>query len=360
MAKRLVDNLTTNYLEAAQRLNSKQARRKIVAYVEGYDDILFWRTLLSNLATDRYYFEVMLPSRTSLQKGKKSALMNTLGQGLGQYMIACVDADYDYLMQGATDISNMVCNNPYVFHTYAYAIENFQCYAPALHNVCVMSTLNDRELFDFESFMIAYSKLVFPLLVWSVWCYRHGHHSQFSMADLCMTVGVTDFNLQNPEKTLERLARKVNVKVGWLQQHFPQAKGTYQKLRDELQDIGVTPETTYLYMRGHDVFEKVVTPILIEVCKVLRREREREIRRLANHSTQRQNELAGYQHASAEPEEMLRKHTEYYNAPLYQRIQQDVQVFLEHMNDNRPNEPVLKEERYYKKPKRAFYPHRIS
>ena len=93
MAKRLVDNLTTNYLEAAQRLNSKHARHKIVAFVEGYDDILFWRNLLSAMENDRYYFEVMLPSRTSLQKGKKSALMNTLGTGLGQYIIACVDAD---------------------------------------------------------------------------------------------------------------------------------------------------------------------------------------------------------------------------------------------------------------------------
>ena len=319
MAKRLVDNLTTNYLEAAQRLNSKHARHKIVAFVEGYDDILFWRNLLSTMENDRYYFEVMLPSRTSLQKGKKSALMNTLGAGLGQYMIACVDADYDYLMQGATDISNVVCNNPYVFH-----------------------------------------KLVYPLLVWSVWSYRHGYHSQFSMADLCVTVAVTDFNLQNAEKTLERLAHKVNVKVAWLQRQFPQAKGGYQRLRDELTALGVTPETTYLYMRGHDVFEKVITPILIEVCKVLRREREREIRRLASHSTQRQNELSGYQHASAEPEEMLRKHTEYHSAPLYQRIQQDVREFLAHMDDHRPNEPVLKEEKHFKKPKRAFYPRKTS
>ena len=131
-------------------------------------------------------------------------------------------------------------------------------------------------------------------------------------------------------------------------------------MRDELTALGVTPETTYLYMRGHDVFEKVITPILIEVCKVLRREREREIRRLASHSTQRQNELSGYQHASAEPEEMLRKHTEYHSAPLYLRIQQDVREFLAHMDDHRPNEPVLKEEKHFKNPKRAFYPRKTS
>ena len=117
MAKRLIENITTDYIGAGQKLKSKSGRKKIVAYVESYDDILFWRMLLSEVETDEYYFEVMLPSRTSLRKGKKSALMNTLGHGLGVNMIACVDADYDYLMQGSTDISRMICMNPYVFHT---------------------------------------------------------------------------------------------------------------------------------------------------------------------------------------------------------------------------------------------------
>lgn len=341
MAKRLVKNLTTNYLAAAQKLNPKRWRKKIVVYVEGYDDILFWKDLLSDVETEEYRFEVMLPSRNSLQKGKKSALMNALGQGLGQYMIACVDADYDYLMQGATEMSAMVCRNPYVFHTYTYAIENFQCYAPALHNVCVMATLNDHEVFDFESFMTAYSKLIFPLFVWSIWCYREKKSDHFTMVDLCQTIAIPDINLQNPENALQRIAHRVNVKMSWLQRRFPEAKGSYQTLRDELIQLGVTPETTYLYVRGHDIFDKVVTPILDEVCTVLRREREREIRRLANHNTQCMNELSGYQHSSASPEEMLRKHTGFHNAALYRRIQQDIRDFLEHIGENRPNEPVI-------------------
>lgn len=341
MAKRLVDHLTTNYLAAAQRLNPRHWRKKIVAYVESYDDILFWKDLLSKVENSRYFFEVMLPSRTSLQKGKKSALMNTLGAGLGQYMIACVDADYDYLMQGSTEVSRMVCRNPYVFHTYAYAIENFQCYAPALHNVCVMATLNDHAIFDFESFMLAYSKLIYPLFVWSIWCYRNKKHQQFTMADLCQTIAIPDINLRNPENALARIARRVNVRTASLQRGFPEAKGGYQALRNELQQLGVTPETTYLYVRGHDIFDKVVTPIVVEVCDALRREREREIRRYANHQTQCLNELAGYQHASASPEEMLRKHTGFADAPLYHRILQDVRLFLDHIDENRPNEPVI-------------------
>ena len=344
MAKRLTEHITTNYLGAAQRLTSKRGRKKIVVYVEGYDDILFWRSLLSEVENDRYFFEVMLPSRNSLLKGKKSALMNTLGCGLGQNMIACVDADYDYMMQGATEVSKMVCENPYVFHTYSYAIENFQCYGPALHNVCVMATHNDRSLFDFESFLLAWSKLASPLFVWSIWCYRNKQHTVFSMVDLCQAVSVSDFNLQNPEAALAKVARKVNVKVAWLQRRFPEAKGHYQTLRDELRELGVTPETTYFYVRGHDVAEKVVMPLLEEVCTVLRREREREIRRYANHNTQRLNELAGYQHSSASPTEMLKKHTEYRQAPLYRRIVEDVKRFLDNLDEPQPNAPILMRE----------------
>ena len=37
-------------------------------------------------------------------------------------MIACVDADYDYLVQGATEVSRTLISSPYILHTYAYAI----------------------------------------------------------------------------------------------------------------------------------------------------------------------------------------------------------------------------------------------
>ena len=137
MAKRLQEHLNSQYLELAQKLRPRNSVRKIVAYVESYDDIFFWRTVLGDFETDRIKFEVMLPSRHTLCKGKKAALMNKLGPSLGDYMIACVDADYDYLVQGATEISRTLISSPFILHTYAYAIENYQCYAPALHTACV-------------------------------------------------------------------------------------------------------------------------------------------------------------------------------------------------------------------------------
>ena len=302
-------------------LSGKKSRQCIVVYVESYDDIFFWSNLLRPLETDRVYFEVMLPSRTSLCKGKKIALSNDLGERLGRCMIACVDADYDYLMQGATLTSETVCRNPYVFHTYAYAIENFQCYAPALQHVCVMATLNDRHLFDFENFLARYSEIVWPLFVWNVWAYRYGVYKQFSMLDFYHIVQLKEINYYHPEQTLDHLRRLVNAKISRLQAQFPQGKTTYKPLRTEMLNLGLTPQTTYLYMRGHDIFDGIVTPLLGGICEMLRREREREIRKFAEHNVQMQNELSAYQNAAASIEELHRKPAAYMDGTHSQREQ---------------------------------------
>lgn len=329
--KRLSQNLNSDYIQAMNRLGGRRSRQRIVAYVESYDDVAFWSVLLRPFETKDRYFEVMLPSRTSLCKGKKIALANDLGARLGRCMIACVDADYDYLMQGATPTSEVVCRSPYVFHTYVYAIENFQCYAPTLKEVCVRATLNDRDLFDFERFLREYSETIWPLFVWNVWCYRYGSYKQFSMLDFYHIVQLNKLNYYHPEQTLEHLRHQVNVKVARLQRQYPKGRTTYKPLRNELLRLGLTPQTTYLFMRGHDLFDGIVSPLLGGVCEMLRREREKEIRRLAEHAVQMQNELAAYANATQTVEQVLRRHTDFEECPQYGWIRADIARFLDEM-----------------------------
>ena len=329
MKKRLQDHLSSGYIESANKLRSKRMKKRIVAYVESYDDVFFWRSILKKFENEEYYFEVMLPSRTSLSRGKKSALMNMLGPGLGEYMIACVDADYDWLLQGATEMSKTVCSNPYVIHTYAYAIENYQCYAPNLHTICVMSTLNDRIMIDLNAFMSEFSSIIWPLFVWNIWCYRYNNYSEFTMSDFCEVVTFRDVNPYHPENTLQAVKNRVNKKIAWLQRRFPEGKKTYAPLRAELLNMGLTPETTYLFMQGHSVFENVVMPLLSPVCTLLRKEREREIVKLAEHEIQRQNELACYQHSQAPVDDMLRKNTGFRTSKPYEWLSEDIKRLME-------------------------------
>ncbi len=43
--------------------------------------------------------------------------------------------------------------------------KTIQCYAKGLHETCVMVTLNDLSIFDFERFLDAYSHTIWPLFV---------------------------------------------------------------------------------------------------------------------------------------------------------------------------------------------------
>ena len=328
MVRGLRDHINSHYFEAANKMTSKNARRRIVAYVESYDDIYFWRTVLGSLENETRYFEVMLPSKAHLQRGKKSVLMNFLGKQVGRDMIACVDADYDYLMQGATEQSRRVLQSPYVFHTYVYAIENFQCYAPSLHNVCVSVTLNDHRIFDFIDFFQRYSEILFPLLVWSVMLYRNGHHPKFSITDFGRVAELGGFNIQNPENTLNHLKRKVSVKIRELQRLFPDAKEPYLALKEEIRTLGVTPQTTYLYMQGHHLFDSVVSPILCKVCNLLRQERQNEIYHASARGVQKRNEMSCYENSLQDIKVMLKKNTGYMVSDAFLRVQEEIRRYL--------------------------------
>ena len=336
MANRLRDNINSQYIEAANAMRGKQAPRRIVAYVESYDDIYFWRTVLSRFETSDRYFEVMLPSKINLTRGKKSVLMNLIspqrgetGEVFGPSMIACVDADYDYLMQRATDQSRRVLDSPYVFHTYVYAIENYQCYAPSLHEVCVAVTLNDHRIFDFEAYMERFSEAIFPLFVWSIMMYRNGNYPKFSITDFNRICDPGGFNVQNPEPSLKNIKRKVSTKIHELQRQYPDAKEEYLKTKADMKELGVTPQTTYLYIQGHNLFDTIVAPILTKVCNLLRQERQQEIYHAHAHHTQKRNEMSCYENSRQDIKAMLKKNTGYQQCPLFHQLQDDISKRLQ-------------------------------
>lgn len=336
MGKKLKDNLSSRYFEAANKMKSQNARRRIAVYVESYDDIFFWRSILSDFEDDTRYFQVMLPSRLQhLERGKKAVLMNLLLDKVGRDMIACVDADYDYLMQGATEMSKQVTTNPYVFHTYAYAIENLQCYAPSLYETSVMVTLNDHHIFDMEAYLRDYSQAIFPLFVWSIWFYRTPNYGEFTIMDFLRVIEPGHFTMAKAEDMVARVRRKVGKRINQLQQKYPNNKDNYLQVKEDIKRLGVTPDTTYLYIQGHHLFDKVVVPMLNKVCMQLVREREVEISQQSVHGTQQRNELSSYRNSIEAIPSMLKKNTRYKQSEPVARIQADLQRYLELTKQNR-------------------------
>ena len=326
--KRLTEYLNSNFIEAANSLRPKRAAQRIIAYVESYDDISFWRSVFNEYESDRIHFEIMLPARTKLTKGKKQAMMNMLGKAYGRNMIACVDSDYDYLLQGATSTSQQMLENKYILHTYAYSIENYRCYADSLKQVCVLCTQNDSNVIDFKEFFKLYSRICYPLFVWNVLLYRKRDTKTMSMLHFCEIVRLSSFTIDKPAYSLQQLSNRVKHNIKMLEKQFPELKEEYKKLDEELASLGISPDETYFYIQGHHIMNGVTMRVLQPVCRYLRCKREAEIERFAYHRQQYNNELASYRHSQCDVATMLCKNTDYKNATPYKRLKADIERLL--------------------------------
>ena len=115
------------------RLPLGERARLVRVFVEGYEDVAFWRGIFDHYETPELRFEISVPPREDLAKGKK-VLMGMIPDSCEELLL-CVDSDFDYLFSDRTQQSVLVNRSPFMFHTYAYATENFLCYAPSLHSV---------------------------------------------------------------------------------------------------------------------------------------------------------------------------------------------------------------------------------
>ncbi len=330
---RLTKHVSSKYVDAANamRPKSEQKKQRVVAYVESYDDIAFWRSILEQVNRDNIIFEVKLPGNGNLNKGKKQVLMQTIDhESLGKNMIACVDSDYDFLLGNATHTSRILNKNPFVFQTYAYAIENFQCFADSLHEVVVKSTLVDRRNFDFNSFFEEWSKVVFPLFLWTVYYYTNHDTHSFPMYVFNKVTMLHYVNHRQPEKMIDAVRKSVTKELNRLRNRDRASQKKVNLLIPEMKKKGLVPETCYLYVQGHHLMEGVVLKLLQPICAELRKEQELEIKTLAVHKEQEQNELASYQHAQIDAELMLRKNNDYQDLYLYQWVIRDLEGFLQH------------------------------
>ena len=198
-----------------------------------------------------------------------------------------------------------------------------------------MVTLNDHHIFDMEAYLRDYSRAIFPLFIWSIWFYRTPNYGEFTIMDFLRVIEPGHFTMAKAEDMVAKVRRKVGKRINQLQQKYPNNKENYLQVKEDIKRLGVTPDTTYLYIQGHHLFDKVVVPMLNKVCMQLIREREVEISQQSVHGTQQRNELSCYRNSIEAIPSMLKKNTRYKQSEPVARIQADLQRYLELTKQNR-------------------------
>ncbi|MDR2936217.1 MAG: DUF4435 domain-containing protein [Rikenellaceae bacterium] len=325
--KRLTDNISSRYFEASDRLRGDK-RRLVRVFVEGYDDVSFWRVVFDRYTNDKIRFEISVPARGDLAKGKK-AVMKLLPES-GPNLLLCVDSDFDYLFGDLNEQSRLVNRSKYLFHTYAYAVENYHCHPPSLHGLCVKATKIDRPIFDFGLFMKEYSKTVYPVFLWYAFSASLKMERAFTLVDFRNTVRINFLDSEeNGRRTIEWLGRQVDRRLKTLEEHHAGLIPALKKFEERLVARGLTRENVHCFMQGHTLKDNVVLVLLETICDRLQSIGISTINTSDRRGVALKNELSNYNNSLREVKNLLDDNDNYETCELYLRLRDDIRRYVD-------------------------------
>lgn len=313
--------------ELPRPLPANPNQRLVKVYVEGYEDVAFWRCIFDHFQNPYLRFEISVPDRGDLPKGKK-VLMSMIPRS-SEELLLCVDSDFDYLFADRTPQSREVNGSKFMFHTFAYATENYLCYAPSLHNVCVKATKNDTRIFDFVQFMHEYSCTIYPLFLWYAFSAQLATENVFPLVDFKASVRLGYLDLaENGAGTLAWLRRNVEKRERLLAQRNPRMQEPMKQFEEQLRERGLTPENAYLFMHGHTLMDNVVMVLLTSVCEKLRQMSIARITASEKRGVALKNEMSNYTNSLRSIRDVLLDNENYTRCPLYKRLQRAIARYI--------------------------------
>lgn len=314
-------------LTLPEPLRVDDGKKLVRVFVEGYEDVAFWRGIFDHFTNPYLRFEISVPTREDLPKGKKVLINNAANAS--ETLLLCMDSDFDYLLSDDDEQSRLIVEHPFMFHTYAYATENYLCYAPSLHNVCVKATKNDTRIFSFETFMADYSRTIYPLFIWYVYSASRHTENVFPLADFKASVKLNYLDIpNNGQGTIEWLARQVARREQSLVEQYPDMAADMPRFAEYLRSKGVEPELTYLFMHGHTLMDNVVMVILSDVCEKLRQMSIARIVASSKEGVALKNEMSNYKNTLRSIRDVLLDNENYTACPLYKMLQRDIQTYI--------------------------------
>ena len=327
----LTSYISSDYQAAINSLKPKTSENHVLVYVEGNEDISFWRKILSNYEKEiNIKFEIKCYSNDSLVTGK--ANLAKMFNQTGKYLVISLDSDYDYLFPDQSNISQAINNNPYIFQTYSYSIENLKCYAESLHDVCVQIIYFDQEKIDFVELLKLYSNIVYDLFIWNLYFYHENKEKNFTISNFCDVIKI----MKNPDindhgvSALRNLEMRIQNKRQELQTQFPQDYVNLNYFANRLKSRELNKDNCYLFIRGHELYKNVILMFMKPICRILKNEKIDEIKRLSKSTQERDNQLnkynndVGKQKIDTIVETTLAKNHDFKNCFLFKKIEIDI------------------------------------
>ena len=325
-----MSRLTGRTNSATQEAYNKlyPTRAKILVFVESPADVSFWYVILQPHEKQiKVRFDVSAYSDNNLTTGKDK--LKKLFENTGQCYLICLDSDYDYLLSDKSDKSKEIKCNPYIFQTYAYAMENLKCYSESLNSLCVKATNSTDDTVDLSKFLEEYSRIIYPLLIWNIY-YNRRKKITFSRKEFGKIVTFGDIEPDEYNITPNDYKKKLTIIKSSVTEKLNSftSNKEFTNFSKQLNELGLNETNAYLFMNSHYLHD-FISKFLVAICDALTNKRENDIKQLAKTEKEFVTKKAEYTNKVKNVTLLLDENDKFKDCFLFKKIEKDIQAYLE-------------------------------
>lgn len=225
-------------------------------HVEAFDDAVFWENTFNHYLPAKRFNFIWASNSVSNNETSGSAQCLKFSNFLSERFLICIDSDYRYILQDMN-----INPTKHIFQTYTYSIENHLCYKSKLNTLSAKCTGIENIFFDFEYFLLQYSKVVYDTFIWHLHFLQSGDTNTFSKDSFNEIIHLQQVILNsdidnNGKAILDELNIRCNNKTNALKIQFPHRN--IEATKQHFIKLGLTSNNTYLFVRGHNLFDLIV------------------------------------------------------------------------------------------------------
>lgn len=267
----LSDYLTSDYIRSLKYYALDRTRDIVMAYVEGDDDLHFWKSALDGFGnTEKYRFEVVTNKMSNENldaeaSNGKAILLNM--HNLGRNKVVCVDADWDLLVDNYSDYTEIVRNNMFVINTTYYSLENILL-CPEFHASLMRQLQLNEVRIEYENLLEWTSHLCESIFVLMLSYAKKDSLDRFFWFDnfgQCINcVSANDLGDVGKMDSYICIWEKKNASF------ICNQAVSMQQVRKELDDKGYLLGDLWKLMRGHNLYASIIKPWIKRKYKLWR------------------------------------------------------------------------------------------
>ncbi|MEG3350399.1 DUF4435 domain-containing protein [Novacetimonas sp. GS1] len=264
----------TQYLTDPKYISAYDFDGKGIIYIEDENDKRFWAEVIEDIAKNKYTIKIAttnsLGRDASETKIRGKGALTKLYDTLNKTVMVAVDSDFDYICPESSEYAEKLSKNKFIIHTFSYSTESVIFCEKSIKLISGKIKYFIDIDFDLNEALKTISNIIFESF--SMFAYLKNKKISIESGKdynniLFFSIPREEFLNEN-YKLCERIINELTINSEKKKKKYLKyiednsLLHEYNAYLEHLDHLGVKKDNVYRFIRGHDLEEKIVMPLL--------------------------------------------------------------------------------------------------